>query len=255
MRKQYRIADAPSIADIDLLEVRRDVGYSISFPTGRKKNGFVYVLSGGVEYSFTYPDKKRIVVSESDLLFIPSGSIYSAIYFKPDSRIKIVQFDLAFGELPSALREPVELQASGAAEIMESIFVNGYTDNSALYRSYRIYELLWCAAHSLEPEESGRDRLAPAIDEMCKNYREQRSVRYYADLCYMSETNFRRAFKVRTGEPPIEYRNRLRLAEARGLVSSGEYTVEEAARAVGFSNVSFFCRAYKSTFGTTPKGK
>jgi AraC-like DNA-binding protein len=95
-------------------------------------------------------------------------------------------------------------------------------------------------------------RISPALREMGKNFRESRPVSFYAELCSMSEAGFRRLFSEYTGASPIEYRNNIRLTEAKKLIETGEYLVEEAACAVGYTNISFFCRNYKRLFGRTP---
>ena len=69
----------------------------------------------------------------------------------------------------------------------------------------------------------------------------------------MSEVGFRRLFHQYTGLSPIEYRNDLRLENARIKLQSGEFNVSEVAEASGFSNLSFFIRLYKKKFGYTPK--
>ena len=69
----------------------------------------------------------------------------------------------------------------------------------------------------------------------------------------MSEVNFRRIFSEYIGMSPIEYRNEIRLKNARSMLVSGEYNVTEAAYESGFSNLSFFIRLYKKKYGHTPK--
>ena len=69
----------------------------------------------------------------------------------------------------------------------------------------------------------------------------------------MSEVNFRRLFKEYTGKSPVEYRNDIRLKNAKIKLQSGEYNVSEAAYESGFSNLSFFIRLYKKKYGHTPK--
>ena len=88
---------------------------------------------------------------------------------------------------------------------------------------------------------------------MSENWHENRTVSYYAELCNMSEMNFRRLFREYTGMSPIEYRNDIRLTNARNKLQSGEYNVSEAAEICGFSNLSFFIRLYKKKYGYTPK--
>ena len=56
----------------------------------------------------------------------------------------------------------------------------------------------------------------------------------------MSESHFRKRFKEYTGKSPIDYRNTIRIYEAKKLIESGECTVQEAAYTVGFNNMSFY---------------
>ena len=60
----------------------------------------------------------------------------------------------------------------------------------------------------------------------------------------MSESNFRKLFRENIGKSPIEYRNHIRIMEFEKLISSGEFTVSEAAYVVGFNNMSFFYEVY-----------
>jgi transcriptional regulator GlxA family with amidase domain len=67
---------------------------------------------------------------------------------------------------------------------------------------------------------------------------------YYSELCGVSESCFRRLFKEYTGQSPIEYRNSIRIANLKRLLSSGEFKINEAAYLVGFNNMSFFYEVY-----------
>ena len=69
----------------------------------------------------------------------------------------------------------------------------------------------------------------------------------------MSEVSFRRSFREYTGLSPIDYRNAIRLSNAKSKLQSGAYNVSEAAYESGFSNLSFFIRLYKKKYGHTPK--
>ena len=91
------------------------------------------------------------------------------------------------------------------------------------------------------------------MTEIVGNWNENRKVSYYAELCDMSETNFRRLFGEYMGMSPIDYRNDIRLINAKAMLQSGEYNVSEAAFESGFSNLSFFIRLYKKKYGHTPK--
>ena len=68
----------------------------------------------------------------------------------------------------------------------------------------------------------------------------------------MSETHFRRMFAKLFAVPPTEYRLRKRILRAKDLLLSGQYTISEAARQVGFSDPNYFARIFKLKEGVSP---
>ena len=83
-----------------------------------------------------------------------------------------------------------------------------------------------------------------SLNEIKEFYFQNKKLSYYSDLCYMSESNFRKLFKEYTGKSPIEYRNYIRISEAKKMIDSGEFTVTETAYLTGFNNMSFFYELY-----------
>lgn len=55
------------------------------------------------------------------------------------------------------------------------------------------------------------------------------------------------------GCSPIEYLIRYRMEKAKELLIATDLTVTEIALSSGFETVSYFDRAFKKAFGTTPK--
>ena len=51
----------------------------------------------------------------------------------------------------------------------------------------------------------------------------------------------------------VEYVRSIRLKKAAQLLQNGKFTVSEVMYIVGFSNPSYFTRAFVSQFGKTPK--
>ncbi|GGP49983.1 AraC family transcriptional regulator [Saccharothrix coeruleofusca] len=73
-----------------------------------------------------------------------------------------------------------------------------------------------------------------------------------ANRAGMSVTSFHRHFKAATGTTPVEYHKRVRLHEARRLLTGEVETVSRIATAVGYASPSQFSRDYKRMFGTPP---
>lgn len=262
MKRYYEFQNVLcGIADIDFVKVTRGKGHAFSYAEGRDKHGFIFVQSGRLEYTFPQaaPEARVILLEAGDVLFIPKGIIYHALYGEKLTTILIAQFDLVFGELPRELGQVCRIRNYQVERQISSLF-NASTPalvdrNRAYWCTYKMYEIIWNAVSCLQIVSPKYRRLLPAFNEIQKNFTAQNKISYYADLCNMSETGFRRLFREYTGLSPIDYRNRMRLEQADAMIQTGIYTVEEAALEVGFPNTSFFCRCYKKHFGHTPLGK
>lgn len=115
----------------------------------------------------------------------------------------------------------------------------------------KIYELLALLQQDA-PLPQKYKRLLPAVEALRQDPTREDPVSSYAAMCHMSVPGFRRSFKEYTGLSPVEFRNELRLMNARKLIEQQEYSVEAAARLSGFSNLSFFYRLFKRKYGTNP---
>ncbi|MBQ8848710.1 MAG: helix-turn-helix transcriptional regulator [Clostridia bacterium] len=256
MKYQYNLQDADfTVENIDIQNVSRPKDYRHSFRSGRVKHGFIYVISGQMLDVFQSGKKESICVDTGELIFVPKGSIYTGVYLKENTEIKIIQFDLARGELPPYLSSPAKIGLPNAGELIESFFkpTENRTSSHPFYYLSCLYNLLWQIDESYSRIPTKYKKLQPALSEITEYWNKNETVAYYAELCSMSEVNFRRLFREYTGMSPIDYRNDLRLKNAKTMLGSGEYNVTEAAAASGFSNLSFFIRLYKKKYGYTPK--
>ena len=256
MKHEYYLQEPNfRVGNIDIQEVVRPQNYKITFRSGRSKHGFIYVVSGRMRDVLLSPEKGEVLVDTGELIFIPKNTVYTGVYLEDNTEIKIIQFDLVSGELPAYLSLPVKLALPTAGELVEAFFkpTENRTPNHPFYYLSCLYGLLWQIDESQAKIPVKYKKLQAALSEITEHWDENVPVSHYAALCNMSEVNFRRLFKEYTGCSPIEYRNDLRLAGARGKLRSGEYNVSEAAELCGFTNLSFFIRLYKKKYGHTPK--
>ena len=243
------------VTSIDIQSVGRPMGYRHSFRNGRSKHGFIYVVSGRMCDSLHNEEEKLLYADAGELVFMPKGSIYTGTYALEGTEIKIVQFDLTNGSLPEYLSSPVKLPLPNARELIDAFFetIEHHTVSHPFYHLSCLYRLLFEIDECCRESPTKYKRLRPALYELEADRQANLPVSHYAALCDMSEVSFRRLFREYTGMSPIEYRNDVRLARARGKLQSGEYNVSEAAELCGFSNLSFFTRLYKKKYGHTPK--
>ena len=242
------------VENIDIQTVSRPKGYKHSFKNGRTKHGFIYTVSGVMCDAFS-ENAERIYAEAGELVFIPQNSVYTGTYLEENTEIKIVQFDIFSGELPEYLSRPTKIEIPNVGEAIESFFepTENRRTNHPFYYLSRLYSLLWQIDESFSRLPPKYKRLRAALTEITENWNKNESVAYYAEICDMSEGGFRRLFREYTGMSPVEYRNDLKLKNAKNKLQSGEYNVSEVAELCGFTNLSFFIRLYKKKFGYTPK--
>ena len=123
---------------------------------------------------------------------------------------------------------------------------------------YRLLGLAFGAAFQAEADKGGNSRALDGALLIEQTYLENIPISELARTCHVSENTFRAFFRKRFKSSPVQYRNKLRIARARELLSEGSCTIAEAAYGSGFENVGYFCRLYKKMTGENPshtKGK
>lgn len=239
-----------TVENIDVLKVIRGKNYKHSYRNGRLKHGFIFVVKGGMCCDF---GEAACCPTAGQLLFIPKNTVYTTTYLEADTEIKIVQFDLAAGSFPDYFSAPLILELPNAGELIDPFFHN--IAAHPFHSLSCLYALLWQIDSRRSRIPTKYKKLKPALAEISHNFAQNEKIAHYAALCGMSEPNFRRLFREYTGHSPVDYRNALRLNDARIKLQSGEYNVSEAAESSGFSNLSFFIRLYKKKYGYTPKNE
>lgn len=253
--KQYFSLQPPqyAVSKVSVLEVVRNKNHTYSYRNGRRKHGFVYVQQGSLRNVFYREASYLLTLQAGELLFIPQGCAYDGEYTEDNTQTRIVEFDIPTGSLPDYLSRPVKLELPEVKALVDAFFVMGAATTHPFYLLSCLYTLLWQIDESQTWQSSHFAKLRPAIYSLQTDTGQNYKVDYYAALCNMGEGNFRRLFRQCTGKSPIEYRNEIRLRNARRLLRSGAYNVSEAAEATGFTNHSFFIRLYKKKYGHTPK--
>jgi AraC family transcriptional regulator len=94
--------------------------------------------------------------------------------------------------------------------------------------------------------------LRRATDLMQARLGENLSLSELASAVGLSESQFTRAFKARTGEPPHRYLMGLRIDQARRLLQTTSLPIVEVASLCGFANQEHLTRTMRARLSTTP---
>lgn len=104
----------------------------------------------------------------------------------------------------------------------------------------------------MESVKKKRDSFDKIKDIIRHNVKNAPSVDEIAKLAGVSQRTLHNMFKKRMGLSPKTFIQMERMQEAESMLSRGEGSVNEVARALGFTNAHHFSVQFKKRFGVTP---
>ena len=106
-------------------------------------------------------------------------------------------------------------------------------------------------------KSGGDDRnhrvIKTALEFIRNNYTTAFSVAELASECGYSETYLMKLFKKYTGLTCVDYINNFRLNKAGEMLIGTREQIIDVAMSCGFSNISYFNKLFKESYGQTPK--
>lgn len=240
-------------------EFTLDVPHRCEYPHGRGVYGLVFAIEGEAEYRFATGD--RSTLHRGELMLLSPCAAYT-IAVKERFRHYTVNFELHEAESALALLSRTFClitpnSPEQYAHCLGLLIARWHAKQAGYMLSCiaRLYDVLTLVHHDLDTDSQGTAayaRLRPAREYIEQHYSTVFGLDDLARLCCMSLTHFRREWARLYRQPPMQYRDELRLSHAKELLLSGFYTVSEIAVACGFEDASYFVRFFKKHTGTTP---
>jgi transcriptional regulator GlxA family with amidase domain len=138
--------------------------------------------------------------------------------------------------------------------------VGRLTDESctaAIARYLVVYLRRSGADPQLSPWLEGRNHIHPAVhavqDAITRDPAKPWNLNRLARIAGASNRHLSRLFQEHAGMNITDYRNRLRVALARQLLSQTRLDIEQVAERAGFGSTRQLRRAWRRLYGTTPK--
>jgi len=112
----------------------------------------------------------------------------------------------------------------------------------------------WQAGFGIVPLKTDHsdDAISSAQAWMHENFQRDFPLDAPARRVAMSLRNFVRRFKQATGDSPLIYLQKLRIAAAKRLLESDHRTMQEISDAVGYQDVAFFRQLFQRHTGVSP---
>ena len=112
----------------------------------------------------------------------------------------------------------------------------------------------WQSGFAIVPLKTDHtdDAISSAQEWMHKNFARTFPLNDPAKRVGMSVRNFVRRFKKATGDSPLIYLQKLRVAAAKRMLESNHRSVQEISDAVGYQDIAFFRSLFQRHTGVSP---
>lgn len=231
--------------------------------TPRATSAFFLILSD-VRGTFTSEDGTRVDIARGDVLYIPAGIRYRAEFQGGRSETRIDTFTVNFRLLDGTgdevrLSDGFVCLTGGEGGRFDSYFhrlaesVHSVGEVGSTFRKKADFYALLDAL--LTHNDAQKDLYYPirrGIEALRHDWNKNDRIEVYADLCGMSAGYFYRLFRRATGMSPVEYRNLLRVSNARSILKNTRLSIREVAAIVGYDDPFYFCRIFKKHTGSAP---
>jgi len=112
----------------------------------------------------------------------------------------------------------------------------------------------WQSGFAIVPLKTDHtdDAISRAQEWLHQNFHREFPLESVAQQVAMSVRNFVRRFKQATGDSPLIYLQKLRIAAAKRLLEGDHRSVQEISDAVGYQDVAFFRELFERHTGVAP---
>lgn len=215
----------------------------------------ITVLKGNIgEFCNLLPNTRMAVIAFSDDFFNVAKcmnvaiSLRQYVYLNP-----LLRFDRDYLDEALEIYCKMKLKLAETDNEYREGIIQGYTQillNNAFY----YFEKKW-KNHVGDSLDYSRNQAiyTSFIQAVQKHYIRERSITYYADLLCISPKYLSQVIKSVTGRLAGEWISDYVILEAKALLKSNKYTVQQVCDMLNFPNQSFFGKYFKRKTGMSPK--
>ncbi len=230
---------------------------------GSPQNILIYCTDGE---GWAQIDGQKVSVVQGQYLIVPQNTkhVYGASSNKPWS-IFWMHFKGSTAHVLTDILKADGNNFLGTVPYDEKrihIFENMYTTLETGYSDSNLFFVSILAQHYLasfcfpylftRPTPSEENEIDFSIRYMREHIDENITVEALAKNVYRSPSHFSTLFKKKTGFPPLEYFNHIKMQRACQLLEFTNLQIKELASKIGFQDPFYFSRVFTKTMGLSP---
>lgn len=214
----------------------------------------ITVFKGNIgEFCGLLPDTHMAVIAFSDEFFNVAKNINTAvsiqqhIYTNP-----VFHFDRDFFDEALDIYKRMKLKLAETDNLFREGALHGYAQ-VLMYNAYNYFTKMKNNIDDSAEYNRNQRIYKDFIQAVQKNYMQERSIIYYADLLCISPKYLSQVIKSVTGRLAGEWISEYVILEAKALLKSNKYTVQQVCDMLNFANQSFFGKYFKRKTGMSPR--
>lgn len=214
----------------------------------------ITVFKGNIgEFCSLLPDTRMAVIAFSDEFFNvvkhinTALSIQQHIYANP-----VLHLDRGFLDEALDVYKRMKSKLAETDNLFREGVLHGYTQ-VLMYNAYNYFTKMKNNVEDSAEYNRNQEIYKRFMQAVQKNYMKERSITFYADVLCISPKYLSQVIKNVTGRLAGEWITDYVILEAKALLKSNKYTVQEVCDMLNFANQSFFGKYFKRKTGMSPK--
>lgn len=220
-----------------------------------EKNDLLLAVPGFIAEKMAMSEGAKIIVTSASMEFVGKSPMKSSEYLRKwlmghDGPVKISLPESGCDEFVNLYRSFRRCSGAAAKEYLMDMLI-GFMQIST--------SLLCSLIKSFgEPENAMRgsrkkELVVKFLNDVHECCNRERSVSFYAERCFLSPKYFARIMTEALGKKPGDIIKDNVILEAKVMLRSRDYTVQQVSDRMNFPNSSFFCKYFKSAAGCSPR--
>lgn len=260
--------------DISLID---RIDYSVKrFPIKTTAACMVIVFKGSVRFNVNF---REFVATENSCLIISEGTIVENVVYEKGCRVIFISFSQSELNGPNASSQhnvhrlyalqvvlvrllPQHLEMMRTAyQMLRTVLSDSsfaFNRDATAFSCLALITNIIMQASERQPElttkTTRRDEIvARFLQCVADNYRSHRELSFYAGQLCLSLKYMSHIIYDQTGRHPSQWIKDYVILDAKSMLRSGRYSVQQVADELNFPNQSFFGKYFKEAVGVSPK--
>lgn len=238
----------------------------------------MFCLKGRMQFQINL---QRFELRDNDVLILQKGAIGEYEGMDEGTQIAVIAFSSEYFQTSLPLDATMSLQRHLYASPIHHLTPEAMEESMTIYRlmkakvaetdnpfrkgallgytqvlTYNSYKYL--LRSESENQQSGQkssrqqELYTQFIHEVQKNFTKERSISYYADVLCVTPKYLSQVIHNVSGRFASDWITDFVILEAKALLKSRQYTIQQVADMLNFSNQSFFGKYFKEKVGCSP---